>query len=250
MNKLSTVEWRYSALAVPRLRSAFKIGVVGAGLIALVLWLPPREAGNQAAGNSYTPEDSAPALRGTIAEAPVPQQAIGTGELGREVVPAEQLVVAAEQVTSSARIAGSSAPQRLASAESANASGVGRDDLVRALQRELNRVGCYSGDIDGDWGPGSKRAMSAFIDRVNASLPVEEPDYILLSLVKGHKGLGCRERSAGSAQPGQIETARLSDAGSAGAAENVQAARRLAPAPRSLFRPANEKTWTERVFSR
>ncbi|MEW5963400.1 MAG: hypothetical protein AB1749_07530 [Pseudomonadota bacterium] len=70
-----------------------------------------------------------------------------------------------------------------------------RYELVRDLQRELKRVGCYHGEIDGDWGPGSKRAMSSFIERVNATLPTVDPDYILLMLVQGQMqpacGIGC-----------------------------------------------------------
>ena len=68
--------------------------------------------------------------------------------------------------------------------------------LARDLQQELKRVGCYGGDITGTWTPSTKRAMAAFMDRVNATLPVEEPDYILLTLVQGHTaaacGAGCR----------------------------------------------------------
>jgi hypothetical protein len=58
--------------------------------------------------------------------------------------------------------------------------------LVREIQTELKRVGCYGGAIDGNWGGASKRAMVAFIERVNASLPLKEPDAILLLLVKSH----------------------------------------------------------------
>jgi hypothetical protein len=66
-----------------------------------------------------------------------------------------------------------------------------RYDLVRTLQRELKRVGCYWGDIDGDWGTGSRRAMAAFTERVNASLPIDQPDSILLTLVQGQQGAVC-----------------------------------------------------------
>lgn len=66
-----------------------------------------------------------------------------------------------------------------------------RAGLTRDLQRELQRVGCYGGDITGSWTPSTKKAMSAFMDRVNATLPVEEPDYILLTLVQGHKTEAC-----------------------------------------------------------
>lgn len=66
-----------------------------------------------------------------------------------------------------------------------------RAQLARDLQTELRRVGCYAGEITGTWSPASKRAMSAFMDRVNATLPVNEPDYILLTLVQGHAAKAC-----------------------------------------------------------
>jgi hypothetical protein len=67
--------------------------------------------------------------------------------------------------------------------------------LTRELQRELRRVGCYDGEINGSWTPASRRAMKLFTDRVNASLPMERPDYILLRLVQSSPervcGAGC-----------------------------------------------------------
>lgn len=66
-----------------------------------------------------------------------------------------------------------------------------RVQLTRDLQAELKRVGCYGGTINGAWTPSTRRAMSAFMERVNATLPIGEPDYILLSLVHGHAGQAC-----------------------------------------------------------
>lgn len=66
-----------------------------------------------------------------------------------------------------------------------------RYQLIRSLQTELARVGCYRGDVDGDWGPGSKRAAGEFLHKVNATLPVETPDYILLTLIQGHVDRAC-----------------------------------------------------------
>ncbi|MEQ1696434.1 MAG: hypothetical protein ABL901_11395 [Hyphomicrobiaceae bacterium] len=66
-----------------------------------------------------------------------------------------------------------------------------RQSLVRDLQAELKRVGCYDGEPNGQWGAASKRAMASFTERVNASLPFEQPDFILLTLVQGHKGRAC-----------------------------------------------------------
>ncbi|MEL6689289.1 MAG: hypothetical protein AAFP28_03130 [Pseudomonadota bacterium] len=40
------------------------------------------------------------------------------------------------------------------------------DDVVLTLQRELRRMNCYTGAIDNDWGPGSRRAVPAYFARL------------------------------------------------------------------------------------
>src|SRR5258708_6448997 len=67
----------------------------------------------------------------------------------------------------------------------------GRDTLARELQKELKRVGCYEGELNGAWTPATRRAMKAFTDRVNASLPVDEPDAILFAMVQSHQDRAC-----------------------------------------------------------
>ena len=66
-----------------------------------------------------------------------------------------------------------------------------RGSLARELQRELARVGCYDGKINGAWTTSTRQAMKAFIERVNAALPTHHPDAVLLTLVKGHSGKAC-----------------------------------------------------------
>jgi hypothetical protein len=56
--------------------------------------------------------------------------------------------------------------------------------IARQLQRELKRVGCYAGELDGIWAATTQRAMKAFTNRVNAELPIGKPDAILLALVQ------------------------------------------------------------------
>jgi hypothetical protein len=63
--------------------------------------------------------------------------------------------------------------------------------LVRELQRGLKRVGCYEGEVSGVWTQQSRGAMRAFTGRINAALPVDEPDGVLLALVQGHKDKAC-----------------------------------------------------------
>lgn len=82
-------------------------------------------------------------------------------------------------------------PSEPARAPSANSFATDRVALARELQRELKRVGCYEGEISGVWSPLTRSAMKAFTGRVNAALPVEEPDVILLTLVQGQQDKVC-----------------------------------------------------------
>ena len=66
-----------------------------------------------------------------------------------------------------------------------------RANLARDIQRELKRVGCYDGDLSGEWNSSTRRAMKTFIDKVNAALPSDEPDHILRTMVQGHPGNAC-----------------------------------------------------------
>lgn len=66
-----------------------------------------------------------------------------------------------------------------------------RRALARDIQSELKRVGCYDGEIDGQWNAPTRKAMGAFNERVNATLPIEAPDFILLTLVQGHAARAC-----------------------------------------------------------
>lgn len=91
--------------------------------------------------------------------------------------------------TTQVTIADSAVPKKQTSSKPS--SDEQRQSLVHDLQAELKRVGCYEGEPNGQWGAASKRAMATFTERVNASLPFEQPDFILLTLVQGHKGRAC-----------------------------------------------------------
>jgi hypothetical protein len=68
------------------------------------------------------------------------------------------------------------------------------DSLVREIQRQLIRVGCYHGEVSGKWSAQSRLAMQAFTEQVNAKLPLDRPDQILLRLIEGHQGRACGAR--------------------------------------------------------
>jgi hypothetical protein len=66
-----------------------------------------------------------------------------------------------------------------------------RYKLVVDIQQNLKRVGCYWGRVNGAWNANTREAMRQFTTQSNAALPVEKPDYMLLSLLKSHSGRSC-----------------------------------------------------------
>ena len=72
-----------------------------------------------------------------------------------------------------------------------------RYKLVLDIQQQLKRVGCYWGRIDGSWGTATKDAMKEFTNRVNATLPLDQPDYVQLTLIQSHAKQTCGACPAG-----------------------------------------------------
>ena len=72
-----------------------------------------------------------------------------------------------------------------------------RYKLVLDIQQQLKRVGCYWGRMDGSWGVATKDAMKEFTYRVNATLPLDEPDYVQLTLIQSHGEKTCGACPAG-----------------------------------------------------
>lgn len=63
-------------------------------------------------------------------------------------------------------------------------------DLARRMQTELQRLGCYRMRIDGQWGPGSRRAFSSYLRRTKQSADDLSPSlkwYNRLILESGRK---------------------------------------------------------------
>jgi hypothetical protein len=65
------------------------------------------------------------------------------------------------------------------------------DGLVRDLQRELRRVGCYLGPIDGVWGTQSKLASAQASAELNHVLAETQPDPALLPLIRKQPSMLC-----------------------------------------------------------
>ena len=67
---------------------------------------------------------------------------------------------------------------------------VGRE-LARAMQVELDRLGCAPGSPDGIWGRNSRRALKAFAEHGSARLASFEPDMDVLETLRGVPGRIC-----------------------------------------------------------
>lgn len=76
-----------------------------------------------------------------------------------------------------------------------------RYKLVVDIQQELKRVGCYWGRANGAWNNNTREAMREFTTRANAALPVDKPDYMLLSMLKSHTGRSCGATETVATQP-------------------------------------------------
>ncbi len=63
--------------------------------------------------------------------------------------------------------------------------------ITRAVQTELKRAGCYSGPVNGVWTASTRAAMGEFTARVNAQLPVDRADPVLLALLETHNKISC-----------------------------------------------------------
>ena len=71
-------------------------------------------------------------------------------------------------------------------------SGHQHADLVREIQSELTRVGCYDGAPNGVWDTPSRDAASELARHLNASIAPERPDHVLLALAENTEGRACR----------------------------------------------------------
>lgn len=63
--------------------------------------------------------------------------------------------------------------------------------LVRYIQTELQRVGCYGGRVHGAWDQATRGAVTAFAAHAGVRIPVSAPGYATLTLLQGQNGSAC-----------------------------------------------------------
>lgn len=73
--------------------------------------------------------------------------------------------------------------------------------LAMVLQTELVRVGCYSGQIDGDWGPMSQEALLKYSKATSKRLRTGAPSLRAFAAIKDHRGSVCARSQVATRLP-------------------------------------------------
>jgi uncharacterized caspase-like protein len=75
--------------------------------------------------------------------------------------------------------------------EVAKSDGPAPQDIPRLLQSELRRVGCKTGEIEGEWSASSRRALSSFNDNAGTKFDVRLASLDALDAVRSKAGRIC-----------------------------------------------------------
>jgi hypothetical protein len=68
-----------------------------------------------------------------------------------------------------------------------------RRELIVEIQAALERANCLYGNASGSWDTKTRRAALKFLQAVNARLPTDRPDSILLQLLRSYHTATCTE---------------------------------------------------------
>jgi hypothetical protein len=82
-------------------------------------------------------------------------------------------------------------PSGPAAAEASRSDRPAPQDIPRLLQSELRRVGCKTGEIDGDWNASARRALSSFNDNAGTKFDVKLASLDALDAVRAKTGRVC-----------------------------------------------------------
>jgi len=80
------------------------------------------------------------------------------------------------------------------------------EELIKPLQSELHGIGCYRGQIDGDWGPLSKAAAKQYYQKKGLEQQSLDPTAELLAAIEQESGQVCdppKAKVAAKKQPAQ-----------------------------------------------
>ena len=127
----------------------------------------------------------------------------------------------------------------------------GREELVLAVQEELKRIGCYRADVDGMWGPGSRKALGDYYRTRKLNPTDTQPTRFHLANLRREEGRVCapppppvvRER----VRPAPARTARRPAARRKAAPRRAAPRRAAKPQPQRQPKRARKRTATKRA---
>lgn len=181
----------------------FAIAIVGISAVGF-LWLRPQQPAPVVNVSSAPPVTQTSRQDGAGARTYSSKQPLlVAGESGglRDLPPSDAPAKPAAAGTSAPKVAIKDDPvvrpvasgtstKRISSTKPGDAEA--REQLVRDIQYELRRAGCYEGEVHGAWNNTTRNAMQMFTQRMNAALPVDQPDYVLLALLQAQKAQSCK----------------------------------------------------------
>ncbi len=143
--------------------------------ITLLARTPDRLA---ALGAGESPQRSPVAALGPATPTTIPAKQAGTNLSARPVT----TVLTALSPKTLPRLTGRPIEPELGPGQPADSETTGLDgeQLASAVQSELNRLNCYKGKIDGDWGGGSQKALSNYYSAAKTEPATTEPTEALL----------------------------------------------------------------------
>ena len=83
----------------------------------------------------------------------------------------------------------------------ADVPGNSDSEIVLQVQKELSRLGCDPGKLDGKWGPYSSNALAHFAQYSEVRLAVLEPTEQTLAILKSQSNRACPDRSHDAVVP-------------------------------------------------
>jgi uncharacterized caspase-like protein len=122
---------------------------------------------------------------------------IQSAELAEEARKAREALEAERRRAEAATAAPPSPPTVVAAlpeqAKSAVTAPGDKGALALDVQKELKRVGCYSGEVDGKWGDGTRTALKNFATSAKITLSTDEPTQSALDFLSASKEDTCSE---------------------------------------------------------
>ena len=147
-------------------------------------WVLPN--GGCAGTVTPTPAPAPPVRRAAPVPGCPPAWVLPNGGCAGTPTPSQAPAYSAPPVRRAAPIRRAAPPIRRAAPPIRRAAREG--DLEYDLQEELKYIGCYTGSLDGIWGPRSQSALNRFIDLVGTSYARKPSQYVLDAVRNEKKG--------------------------------------------------------------